>query len=99
MFDFIVKFYRRNKQNKFKHFLLRISSAVIYVIVFSRVVDYVINDLIFKKPRPNLPIDEGSTKFIYYIFAKEGFAISIFVILVLFLIDLFSYKKNKSIKK
>ncbi len=99
MFDFILEFYKRNRQNKLKHFLLRISLTIIYLIIFSRVVNYVINDLIFKSPRSYLIIDENSSNFLYYIFNKEGFAICILVILVLFLIDLFSYKKNKSIKR
>lgn len=99
MFKSIVQCYARNKQNKLKYFLLRISSAIIFVITVSKIANYVINDLIFKTPKPDLSINESSSNFIYSIFNKEGFVFFLFVILCLFLIDFFSYKKNNSTKK
>ena len=93
MFNFIVRFYKRNKQNKLKHFLLHISLSVIFVAIFSRIVDYIINNLIFKTPKSNLIIDKNSFNLIYYIFAEEGFIFFLFVIVCLFLIDFFSQEK------
>ena len=93
MFDFIVQFYKRNKQNKLKHFLLRVSLTIIFVITTSRIAQYVINDLVFKTPKPNL-ID-NSTNFIYYIFSNEGFAVFSFVILCLFFMDFIFYRRVK----
>ncbi|MBS4538022.1 hypothetical protein GOQ27_06085 [Clostridium sp. D2Q-11] len=97
MRDIIVQFYRRNKQNKFKHFLLRVSLTFIFIIIFSRITNYIINDLIFKTPKPNLTMTGSALDFIYYIFSKEGLIFFTFIILGLFLIDFFSYKnRNKS---
>lgn len=92
MGNFIVQFYKRNKQNKLKHFLLRTSLTFIFLIIFLRITNYIINDLIFKTPKPNLDMTGSSFSFIYYIFSKEGFIFFLFIILCLFLIDFFSYK-------
>lgn len=93
MIDSMKQFYKRNNQNIVKNILLRISLAVIFVALTSKIVNYVINDLIFKTPRPDLFIDEKSTNLIYLIFSNEGLIFFSSVVLILFLADLFCSKK------
>lgn len=93
MLGSIKKFHKRNNQNIVKNILLRISLAVIFVALTSKIVNYIINDLIFKTPRPDLFIDEKSTNLIYLIFSNEGLIFFSSIVLILFLVDLFSSKK------
>lgn len=94
MFNFIINFYTRNKQNKFKYLLLRLSSTIIFVVITSKIANYVINDLLHKTPKPTLDKGEHPLNFIFYIFSEAGLIVSFFIILSLFLIDSVSHKKN-----
>jgi len=50
MFELLKKLYQHNKKSKVRHTLLRISVAIFFVVSMGRVLDYVINDIIFNTP-------------------------------------------------
>lgn len=78
--------YKRIKDNKFKYFIFRIFRVILVVGLTRKSVDFIVNDLIYKTPRPNFT---GNLDFniLYYIFYEKYSLIGITGILIVFLLD------------
>ncbi|KAB3526745.1 hypothetical protein [Alkaliphilus serpentinus] len=94
MYNNIAGFYKRNKQNKLKDFLLRLSLVIIFITITSKSVNFIVNDLIFKRPKPNLAPTGNYSDIIYYIYSPYGLIASLLMILSLVMIDFINNKKK-----
>ena len=83
--------YKRIKDNKFKYFIFRIFRAILVVGLTRKSVDFIVNDLIYKTPRPNF-IESLDFNILYYIFYENYLKIGIIGILIVFLLDFISIK-------
>lgn len=50
----IKEFYKRVRKSKFKYFLLKFSLIILFVGFSTNLINFIINDLIYKTPKPIL---------------------------------------------
>ncbi len=94
----IKGFYERISSSKIKSCILKFSLIIPAVGVSIKIINLIINDLIYKTPRP---IPEGVADFniLYYILYEGYWKIGIAGIVFLIILDLISLKGEKFKKK
>lgn len=86
--------YERIKANKFKYFIFQIFRAILIIGLTRKSIDFIVNNLIYKTPRPILT-ESLDFNILYYIFYENYLKIGIIGILIVFLWDFISNKIQK----